>query len=917
MNHLVRSKHKVAALHAESQLGDITLECYNCGNKNVFVLGFISAKAESVVVILCRQPCANASGTDWDSSEWHPLIDDRAFLSWVVAVPSEREQLNARHITATEINKLETLWKTNPQANLLDVHVQAKNVSDMTPVKLRYLDGFEYLDCFLPLINMEAEYERLLREGQAQSNVTISWDIGLSNQYLASFKLSHTADSDGFRNAIGSPVKLSFEGFGPAWEDTGIVIKVPDHVQDDIVVEIRPTKSKPPIHETTNWDVKFVWQDTTFRRAKTALLDFARDETSVSSYVYHKLLGHDVDELVLDVELPKKLAAPGINDLNPSQELAVRNSLRQPLSLIQGPPGTGKTVVSTSIVYHLYQLYKEPVLVCAPSNIAVDQLAARLEKTGLKVLRVVSQYRESVSSEVDHLTLSSHVERLYMKKKSELEKLSKLKEVLGELDQKDSMRYKKLMRQAEAAVMRNPQVICCTCTTAGEFRLRNKRFRACLIDEATQATEPQCLIPIVRGCKQVILVGDHKQLGPVVMDRDAYNLGLSQSLFERLVVLRMSPTRLAIQYRMHPCLSLFPSNMFYDGCLQNGVTAANRSRPEMDFPWPDVNKPMFFWSTIGHEEISSSGTSFLNRSEAVNVEKILSKLFSMGVSPSQIGVVTPYEGQRAYIIKQLGLLGAAQNREDYQDVEVESVDAFQGREKDYIILSCVRSNHSQNIGFLGDARRMNVAITRAKYGLVITGNPRVLNKNILWSHLLAHFREKGCLLEGTLNNLRECTFPLAKPKIPMRQVAGNRERQLFDKLNKLNSMVPSEPYSETGRHAGNEFYPPLPYPNDMKMPRSDDTASQISQSTVISFEGRGGGNSSALIPGWEEISKAQRRQARGPESSRIDNAMIDRLDRFMQSIDDYDDDGLDALAEDDDDIASISSSFASKVGLYN
>jgi regulator of nonsense transcripts 1 len=121
------------------------------------------------------------------------------------------------------------------------------------------------------------------------------------------------------------------------------------------------------------------------------------------------------------------------------------------------------------------------------------------------------------------------------------------------------------------------------------------------------------MIPLVLGCKQVVLVGDHQQLGPVIMNKKAARAGLTQSLFERLVVLGNRPIRLQVQYRMHPCLSEFPSNMFYEGTLQNGVTAPERLRKNVDFPWPAPDTPMFFYQNLGQEEISSSGTSFLNR----------------------------------------------------------------------------------------------------------------------------------------------------------------------------------------------------------------------------------------------------------------------------------------------------------------
>uniref|UniRef100_A0A453BGC6 DNA2/NAM7 helicase-like C-terminal domain-containing protein n=1 Tax=Aegilops tauschii subsp. strangulata TaxID=200361 RepID=A0A453BGC6_AEGTS len=344
-----------------------------------------------------------------------------------------------------------------------------------------------------------------------------------------------------------------------------------------------------------------------------------------------------------------------------------------------------------------------------------------------------------------------------------MHKLQQLKDEQGELSSSDEKKYKALKRATEREILQSADVICCTCVGAGDPRLSNFRFRQVLIDESTQATEPECLIPLVLGVKQVVLVGDHCQLGPVIMCKKAARAGLAQSLFERLVILGVKPFRLQVQYRMHPCLSEFPSNCFYEGTLQNGVTVNERQSSGIDFPWPVPNRPMFFYVQMGVEEISASGTSYLNRTEAANVEKIVTTFLRSGVVPSQIGVITPYEGQRAYIVNYMSRNGSLR-QQLYKEIEVASVDSFQGREKDYIILSCVRSNEHQGIGFLNDPRRLNVALTRARYGIVVLGNPKVLSKQPLWNSLLTHYKEHECLVEGPLNNLKQSMVQFQKPK---------------------------------------------------------------------------------------------------------------------------------------------------------
>jgi hypothetical protein len=181
-------------------------------------------------------------------------------------------------------------------------------------------------------------------------------------------------------------------------------------------------------------------------------------------------------------------------------------------------------------------------------------------------------------------------------------------------------------------------------------------------------------------------------------------------------------------------------------------------------PWPDRKRPKFFYVSTGIEEQGSSGTSFLNRKEASSVEKLVTSMLKGGLAADQIGVITPYQAQRTYLIEHM-VHNGSQRRELYEQIEVASVDAFQGREKDVIIVSCVRSNDKQGIGFLKDERRLNVAMTRAKYGMIILGNPRVLAKDsMLWWHLLMDYQNADLLLEGPLNNLKVSPMTLPKPQ---------------------------------------------------------------------------------------------------------------------------------------------------------
>eukprot|EP00927_Polykrikos_kofoidii_P043384 TRINITY_DN3745_c0_g2_i1.p1 TRINITY_DN3745_c0_g2~~TRINITY_DN3745_c0_g2_i1.p1 ORF type:complete len:1105 (-),score=144.07 TRINITY_DN3745_c0_g2_i1:387-3374(-) len=784
--HLVRAKQKEVQLHQDSPLGDILLECYNCGQRNVFLLGFIAAKSDSVVVLLCRVCLSNNAlkESNWDLAQWQPLIEDRSFLPWLVKVPEAKDQMRAWHVTAAQVNKLEELWKTNPDATLEDLEGKTGPglEDDPQPVMLRYEDAYQYQHVFAPLVKMEADYDKRVKESQTQENVVVRWDIGLNQKRVAYFHF--TKEDNEARIVPGDELRLRLNSSAyshlassdeAGWSAVGHVSKITTN--EEVALELRGPHQTGPWDINHNFTVEFVWKSTSFDRMQAAMRTFAVDDTSVSGFLYHKLLGHECDpQANKGIIEPKHCTAPNLPTLNHSQVYAVRRALLNPLCLIQGPPGTGKTVTSGTIVFHLTRQNQGQVLVCAPSNIAVDQLAEKLHKTGLKVVRLSAKSREAVASSVDFLTLHHQVRHLDTPDHTDLQRLLALKEELGELSHGDEKRYKHLQTKTEKELLQAADVICTTCVGAGDPRLSNFRFKQVLVDESTQATEPECLIPIMMGAKQIILVGDHCQLGPVIMCKKAAKAGLHQSLFERLIFLGIRPVRLEVQYRMHPCLSEFPSQSFYDGSLQNGVTLNERLYAGIDFPWPRPDMPMYFYNSTGGEEISASGTSYLNRTEAGNIEKLVTYFLKAGVKPHQVGVITPYEGQRAYICSVFQRQTAFSHKA-YEEIEVASVDSFQGREKDFILLSCVRSNQNQGIGFLNDPRRLNVALTRAKYGLVICGNAKVLGNQFraqpsLWVNLLCHYKKYELVVEGSLSNLRQCHMSFSKPmRLPSKYFA--------------------------------------------------------------------------------------------------------------------------------------------------
>ena len=457
----------------------------------------------------------------WDTGRWQPLIEDRSFLPWLVSQPSDQEQLRARHLSPQMIVKLEEMWKENASATIQDLEKGAGVDDEPAPVLLRYDDAYQYQNVFGPLVKIEADYDRKLKESQSQDGLNVRWDFALNNKHLASFVLPKLELGD-VKLAVGDEMRLKYTGeLRPHWEGVGYVIKVPNNQSDEVTLELR-TKGdhkSVPTECTHNFTAEYVWKATSFDRMQHAMKTFAIDEMSVSGYIFHRLLGHEVAAAPMKQQLPRKFSVPGLPELNSSQINAVKTVIQKPLSLIQGPPGTGKTVTSATIIYHLSKLMGGQVLVCAPSNVAVDQLCERIHRTGLKCVRVTAKSREDVESPVGFLSLHEQVRM--NDTNVELRKLNQLKDELGELSSQDEKKFKQLTRAAEREILSNADVICCTCVGAGDPRLAKFKFRTVLIDESTQSAEPECMIPLVLGCKQVVLVGDHQQLGPVIMNKKA------------------------------------------------------------------------------------------------------------------------------------------------------------------------------------------------------------------------------------------------------------------------------------------------------------------------------------------------------------------------------------------------------------
>ena len=369
------------------------------------------------------------------------------------------------------------------------------------------------------------------------------------------------------------------------------------------------------------------------------------------------------------------------SSMNKPQREAALAAIQQRLTLIQGPPGTGKTHTAVRIIEAWSQQDLGTILAVADSNVAVDNLLEGLLQLGVRAVRLGQpvKVREGLREATMDALMEKHPLRKDLIDHLELnEKLGrKIKGMRGGkekgLAHRDLSRGWKEVRRIEGQmrddILDRAQVLCCTCIGSGHELLDGRRFSQVLVDEATQATEPSTLVPIVRGARQVVLVGDHRQLSPTVISRRAEDGGLAKSLFERIMEMGVIPHLLTKQYRMHPGISEFPNQMFYSGRLEDGVDESERKAPA-GVLWPDWDRPIAFLPVEGGEVAGPDGASKENRAEASWVAKIVEDLVTAGeIGQDQIGIITPYAAQVRAIRDVLP--------ESLTELEVKTVDGYQ------------------------------------------------------------------------------------------------------------------------------------------------------------------------------------------------------------------------------------------------
>jgi len=594
-----------------------------------------------------------------------------------------------------------------------------------------------------------AEVERMTLRRKQQSDVNaeksgetildlamVDQVPGLGGMHLVTFKRrNQSLNMPWHRLRVGSPVLVSpFKNHLARSAQTGVVSY---RTFDSIQVAL----NQVPQEESFRIDLT---ADEITRQRQLAAITYAKDATGRLGQLRSVLMGLRQPSFI--DPLPK---VDFHTLLNPSQQDAVRFGLAaQDLAIIHGPPGTGKTTTVVALIVQAIER-GDKVLACAPSNTGVDNLLERLVDAGQKVVRIGHPAR--VTQELREYTLDGLVDQhesmplakeMYREAEAILrqaEKWTRSKRPKGERFElrREARQLQKDARHLERFAIRSildkADVICAT-TTFNEDILGDRRFDLVVIDEACQSTEPGCWVPLLRGDK-LVLAGDHQQLPPTVLSKEAAKAGFAKSLMERQIQqYGDSVTRLlSIQYRMNYKIMDFSSAQFYDSQLIADDTVVDHVLADL----PTVEDTEFtrqvvtFIDTAGagwEEEVEPEGLSKRNPKEAAFILQRVQMLLDAGLPVQDIAVIAPYAAQVRLL------------RDNFQGqgLEIDTVDGFQGREKEVVLISLVRSNNKSEIGFLADRRRMNVALTRARRKLIVVGDSATLGIDSFYQDFLTY-----------------------------------------------------------------------------------------------------------------------------------------------------------------------------------
>lgn len=560
-------------------------------------------------------------------------------------------------------------------------------------------------------------------------------------------ELTRTEDTDIEHSfEFGRPVIFFREGYDGSINYFNFQATV-SYADDCRMVVVMPNAgSILEVQDADRLGVQLFFDETSYRTMFEALEDTLRAKGNRLAELRDTLLGCNIKPGF------RELYSTRFPWLNSTQEEAVNKVLcARDVAIVHGPPGTGKTTTLVEAIYET--LRREPqVLVCAQSNMAVDWISEKLVDRGVAVLRIGNPTR------VTDKMLSFTYERRFESHPAYPELWSIRKELRqlgnksrrGKYEEREALRNRMsrlrdrstaLEVQINADLFDSAHVIAATLVSSNHRILNGRRFGTLFIDEAAQALEAACWIAL-RKADRVVLAGDHYQLPPTIKCYDAARGGLDKTLMEHIVERHPSAVSLLkVQYRMNEAIMRFSSNWFYNNELSAAQEVQHRGILDWDTPisWIDTSdlemKEEFVGETFGR----------INKEEAklllIHLKEYIDRIGGHRILDERIdfGIISPYKAQVQYL---RNCIKSSHFFRPYRHLfTINTVDGFQGQERDVIFISLVRANDEGQIGFLGDLRRMNVAITRARMKLVILGDAITLGHHKFYRELLSYINK--------------------------------------------------------------------------------------------------------------------------------------------------------------------------------
>ncbi|KAH3744837.1 tRNA-splicing endonuclease positive effector [Pelomyxa schiedti] len=520
-----------------------------------------------------------------------------------------------------------------------------------------------------------------------------------------------------------------------------------------------------PPYQSPDVNIAIIANIIDYQRLYDGLKEFKTCNSELVDHILHPHI-HDILSGCSDVWEPRH----EMGKFNKLQRQAIMYAIEEPgITIIQGPPGTGKTSVVVGLVLELL-LREKRVLICSTSNPSLSEIITRIKAQGIRDRMLLirgAENRDPLHDDIafdflmdSHLSLhilsneirkeEPNMLKVNTLKKELKQKINRLnpdlRAIMGarlefinsiqlNLPERPALPmdtdYAPLPHYTSGARLVFATTSMVASGVMHSVMQNAPSFDIVIVDEAGHCTEQAILLPLKYATK-LVLIGDPLQLPPLVVSHEAKRAAFNRSMMERLIQSGHHNILLKKQYRMHPLICEFPSRFFYSNCLQNAKSVKSETKPWHAEPF---FKPLAFFQFQGRELLDPSG-SITNPKEAEIVNFLLGSWMKRYPTATNLGVITPYKKQAELLEGKLG----------YR-CEVSSVDAFQGREKDVIIVSTVRSNTSQILGFVGENHRLNVLLTRAKYSLWIVGNSCTLASHPIWNALIKHCKAKGCFFD--------------------------------------------------------------------------------------------------------------------------------------------------------------------------